>query len=561
MPYFRSLLLSLVVSVLIPHFSAHAQRGQLIEGLFRTIAEAQLERETRKRLEAERAATQTPPLDRTRSELNLPPGLFPGNQPPGNRPGSINVRSREAALFAQDLVNFSAGIDPLVEDLRSGATRNPAIRALLPEAYQVSADTRALIRRCDGLASLQPVVASYSDLDARWRQLSFSLRSLDGLSDRCTTSIRSCDRLVGSMAKQLRIQPQFDRHQLHDLMIVAASYMQTLMDDLQLAAIPRQQVAQLTHDCRLLRQRLLGEADHVHDMSYEDVVTRFTDFVARWRPFAEQVYAVNDPYLHRRLNRISECGDQTYALLWMPPPYNARTLTATAHRLEQGCAQLLDQLTFRTLASLSRQDQLRVFESSRNMHQRCREFEEATTRGVSRRDLQQLFAGIDRDWVSLRTTYAQLPAINQAALADVDHQCGQLRRALGVSSAVGPTIDRNRLLQVAAALEGAAEYLDADLQRYERYLQPSSFRKSIIEASREFHHHAEELHSELSRRTDLRKLQREAEHMLDGWTQLTKDLDHIEAHGLTERRAASLRRWHQEAAPLVAQAAAALLER
>ena len=40
------------LTMLVPAKPADAQRGQLIEDLFRTIAEAQLEREQRKRIEA-----------------------------------------------------------------------------------------------------------------------------------------------------------------------------------------------------------------------------------------------------------------------------------------------------------------------------------------------------------------------------------------------------------------------------------------------------------------------------------------------------------------------------
>jgi len=54
---------------------------------------------------------------------------------------------------------------------------------------------------------------------------------------------------------------------------------------------------------------------------------------------------------------------------------------------------------------------------------------------------------------------------------------------------------------------------------------------------------------------------REAEHMLDGWQQLTQDLSHAESHGLSAGRVENLRRAQQEMVPMVAQIAAALVER
>lgn len=558
MSRFRVLTLFLVVPFLLPKAPAQAQRGELIEGLFRTIAEAQLERERRKRAEAERAAAEAPRDLDNRRQLNVP---APGGPQRPNRPPSINVRSREAAEFAQTLVNFDASITPMVNDLRGGAANNPAIRAILPEAYRIAADTRTLLRQCDGLGSLQPIVESYSTLDAQWRQLSFSLRSIDGLSDRCTTGIRTCDKLVGTMTRQLGIQPQFDRHELHDLMLVAATHMVSLLDDLQLAPISIREVEKLTHDGRLLRQRLLGEADRVNQSTYEEVVTRFTDFSQRWRDFADVVYRIDDSHLHLRLNRIAECGEQTYALLWMPPPYDSRTLTVATNRLEQSVGQLLDQLTIRSLSSLSRRDQVRLFEASQDLYRQCHAFDTAVGENRSQRELRQSFTTVDRNWVSLRPTLAALQTINRATLADIDRSAHQLRGVLGIAASSAPSFSIEQLIDVAAALEDSSQYLDADVQRYQRYLQPADYRKSIVEASREFRHHAKQLHAGLTRQSDLATLQREAGHMFDGWQQLTKDIDHVESHGLSELRARSLRSDQQELAPLVAQVAAALLER
>ena len=123
------------------------------------------------------------------------------------------------------------------------------------------------------------------------------------------------------------------------------------------------------------------------------------------------------------------------------------------------------------------------------------------------------------------------------------------------------------MLQAAAALEGASEYLDADLQRYARYLQPDSYRKSLLDGSRELHHHAKQLHALLSQPAaghssqSMRKLQREAEQMLDGWEILSRELAHLHRHGLSSSRAERITRSQQELVPLVAQIAATLLER
>ena len=595
--FVRPLILCLAALILWPATKADAQRGEFIEGLFRTIAEAQLERERakqaeRRRQEAEKKAVESAARDpyevqlpsgfgrggngsgrasdrnspqTQRPPVGLNPNLLPPNQTSSRR--SINVRSREAAEFVGTLVKFNTGLDSLVQDLRVQSSRQLGLRTLLPQAYSVAAEGQALLGQCDGLASLGPIVAPYQQLDARWRQLSFELRSAGPISEACGGQIRQCDQLCSAMARQLGIQPQLDRRALRDLMIQAATYMQVLLDDMESVPIPAGQARQLSHDCRLLRQRLLGEADHVDQASYEDVVSRFTDFVRRWSEFSQLVYSLDHPGLNCRLDRIGQCGDQTYALLWMPPPTSGAQVPLIAQRLMRGFEVVQDQLTLRAMASLRREDQLRVMESSRDLYDAARQLETASQRGAPRREQQALLSDILVRWTPLRDTLVRIESMNPGSLAEIDRSCERLRDSLGVTEDLVTHINIQSILQAAAALEGASEYLDADLQRYARYLQPDSYRRTLLDGSREFHHHARQLHDLLSHpaaghnSSSMKKLQREAEQMLDGWEVLSRELAHLHRHGLSTSRAERITRSQQELIPLVAQIAAALLQR
>ncbi len=410
--------------MVLPASPVKAQRGSLIEDLFRTVTEAQFEREQRKRLEREQEFRRAPATSPGRIQ-SIP--LPPERRGRGDSARSINTPSREVADLAQHLIDFSGVINPLVAELRDAAPRNPAIRQLIPEAYQVAADTNSLIQRCDGMKTVEPLIEPYSELDARWRNLSFRLRALEGLSSGCRTGVRSCDKLIGTMSRHMNVQPQFDRHALHDMMIIAGAHMQSLLDDLELARIDPRDARRLAHDLRLLRQRLLGEADRVEVVTYDEAVVAFSDFSASWSQFSEQVYGINDPHLQRRLDRIRRIGDQTYELLWIPPPYNASTLTASARRLEVECGKMLDLLTIRSMVSLDPRDQIRLLESSRRMYTTSQELTKLTTANASREDLQERFGAIDQDWAFIQSTCRRLPTINRASLAAIESQCEQLR--------------------------------------------------------------------------------------------------------------------------------------
>ncbi len=576
MKLFRtSLFFIIYLLVLAP--PASAQRGEFIEGLFRTIAEAQVEREQRRDLPADPRVD--PRYRNTNDPRVLPNTNLPNTGPTRNVPvapssaagnpnvisraqvPSINVRSREAADFAQELVDFYVTVDGLVGELRTATTQNANLRPLLPSAYQISADSRTVIQSCDGIVVLDPIVPAFANLDSKWRQLSFNLRSMGGLSNNATQAIRRADQLVASMERRLKLGPQFDRLRLRDLMVVGSTCMDTLIDDIQLASIPSKQADELVRDCRVLQQQLLNQSQRVAEGSYEEVVSTFTDFAGAWSALGRRIGAIDDMHLHRRLDRIRECGNQTYALLWIPPPASSIDVRGASQRLERRVGEMLDQLTLRTMVALKPGDQPRVLESSRRLYDQCQQLETATARNAPPRELTAIFTGIDRDWSGLRASYQQMGTLPNGMLWEIDQVCEQMRSALNVSPSIGGAIDFEELLQSAASLQGAAEYFDADIDRFSRYVSNNAARQSLQDNSKDFFIHAKRIHSQLSGRANLPDLQREASHLVDGWEHLNNDLRDLARQGVPVRSAESLQRAHRDMAPFVAQLGAALLER
>ena len=591
-----SILLFIAIAFLMPAADANAQNGRLIESLFKTLAETQLEKERIKRDEAKkRPPVLLPPSQgglkpsKDPFKVQLPSGFGqPGRVPvvkpsvttrPSTRPvvkpiikppakvsTSINVRSREAAEYARQLVSFNSTIDPLIAELRRSTTKHPELRPLLPEAYQIAADGRALLKRCDGISSLNSIISPYQALDARWRRFAFSLSGINGLNATCSTSIDKCNTYAASMCKQLQLQPQFDRHALHDEMVVVATYMQSIIDDLELSTANADQCRILIHDCRLLRQRLLNAAGHVDELSYDEAAQTFTGFVQDWGGFAQRVYALNNSHLARRLARVREAGDRVYAILWMNPPPSFHDVSAIANRLDSQFGSLSDQITFRTIAGLPGQDQVRVLNATRQLYDHAVALEQAAQRKAPQGELQQAFGKLDQTWISVQPDFRRIPSVQRGVLAEIERSCQELRGTLGVGGDSGIPITAAQLIQAAAALEGTAEFINDSLRRDSRDLTPGSYRSSVTSAAREFYTHSRELHEEVSkpgRLTDARylgRLQREAERMLEGWQQLARDLDHIQDHGLSRSKAAQIKRAQRDITPFVAQVAAALLE-
>ncbi|TWU05065.1 hypothetical protein [Stieleria varia] len=567
-----------------------AQNGQLIEGLFRTLAESQLERERQKRAEAEERARREAIQREQESrrdpyEVRLPSGFgvpqpnLPARPPVGTPPGapirpdrgpelgSINVRSEKAAQYAQNLVAFNQSYSQLVAELRSAATRNAELRTLMPQVYEVSASGRTLLRQCDGLSVLSPIIPSHQEWDSRWRNISFQLRRVGGLSDSCNDAIRTCDQLCTAMSRQLNIQPQFDRIALRDQMTTAAAHMQTLMDDLELSSIPRDQCHRLEHDCRLLRQQLLADAQRIDRYGYNECVSKFSDFASRWRAFGAQAYALGDAHIARRLDRISECGEATYELLWIPPPSSVTEIGPIATRLKQKLDLVTEKMTLRALTSLPPGDQVRVLESVRQLTQQSVRFTNlATSSRPQRAELQSAFRSLDETWCAGQPLFVRIPTVNLGHVAEINRSCEQLREALNLRADYASPVRLADLVHSAAALEGTAEVLRDHVLRNQRYFQPNEFRAGITENVQSFYRHAKEVHELLSRgdrmndRRHMAELQEETGHLLEDWNQLAPQLSQIQNHGLSGPRATQIQQTGQEAVPPIAQLAAALLD-
>ena len=573
---------ALILCVLFAHASltssVQAQNGQLIEGLFKTWANAQLEKERMKRAEAEQRRREAearrnqgggaPPA--SPYELNLPSGFGQptprpqANNRPTPQPRQINVRSREVANYARELSGFAGNYGRLVQELRVAAPRNAAIRAALPSVYEVSATCDGIFDRIEGASSLAAFEDAHRLLDNRYRQVAFRLRSIDGLSDSCTDLVRKCDATCTTMLGQHGFEPQFDRRALHDVMISASAYIQALVDDLELTELERGQCRQLTHDARLFQQRLVVAGRQIPDMTYDQCVARFNDFATRWRAYSERVYALDNPYLSRKLDRISECGDQVYGLLWMPAPHSIEEVAGIAHRIAFNLNSISQSLSFFALVKLSPQEQTRMLTAMRELSRLANELEARSQRNAGRRELRDMFADFDRTWCSIQPQLGEIPAIRTGLIAETERGCRQLRDIFGISGDYFAAVPLADLVGTAAALEGASEVLDRTINNYDQYLQPSSYRRDVVDTTRSFLRHAREVH-ELISRTErlnnpdhLEELREEAEELLEDWRDLDRNLANVQLRGLSASRAANLRRAQEQVIPLLGEIAAAL---
>ncbi|QEG39487.1 hypothetical protein [Roseimaritima ulvae] len=536
---------------------ALAQRGQFIEGLFRSIVEAELEK-NQQREQQRRQQTQ-------RTERRPLPSA---PQPPDVRPAAPSAAAprRGAATNDQRLLTFRDWIQQytlhaaaLADELRRPSGHVPGSRALIGDVLHLHAHADALSRQALAVTEYRQVIDEYCDVDSDWRPLSFQLRSLDGLRPQTMQSVSALDQYSNQICKLLGVQAQFDRRRMQELMTIASTYMNALLDDLQLVRGRSAEIRQWIHDGRILEQQLQREADFAATAELDQIMPRYNDFVTRWRSYAAPLYQLNDAHVDVRLERIRQCGEEVFALMYMPPVADGNLLFRASARLEQQVAKLLDQLTIRALVRLPAREQNAIVNDARSLWTRCREFNQLVDPQATpprQSSLRQQFVDIDGRWQALQSRLAAIDAIDPAVLRDVQRSSQQIRELLGMHE----TLDQQRGLELAASLEGQAEYLNADIQRYRRYYTPRDFGAEFTECGDRFLRLARQLNSQLSNQAPLRDLQATCKALLSEWEHLSESSETLSQHGLSGSRPYRIQASMRELAPIVAELAAMLID-
>ncbi|WP_153557429.1 FUSC family protein [Roseimaritima sediminicola] len=253
----------------LPARPAAAQRGQFLENVIRTFGEAAVERERRKRLEEERRA-QEAARQAAEVERFSDPRRFEVD--PG-RSQTIQVRSETALRFVRSMNDFHSGLDQLVADLRTRPAPRP-LRETLPDLIELSAAAPELVRRMDDRATLEPVRAAYLDFDARWRSLAYEMEPFARRDSTRERLLRQLDRTADDLIAMFDQPSQFERPRLERNLIAAATYMQGLIDDLEMER-DRHGSGRLARRTRVLMEQRLLEADNLSQLSNQEIVERF----------------------------------------------------------------------------------------------------------------------------------------------------------------------------------------------------------------------------------------------------------------------------------------------
>ena len=492
----------------------------------------------------------------------IPPNTLRSNssEPLSTRPlglrQSVTLRSFD---FQDALRRMDRQCATLALLLRDETQRNPALKNVIPTANRLSSDVRVMLQNMAATSVTGDLVQAYSRVDQDWRQLEFQLQGMGGLSGDALEAMHECGRLITRMSRQLGLLPQFDRGQLHNLLLAVGTKLGTLIDDLRLADIDDRLRHSLVGALRLMRQDAYNLVDRVGDLERRDLVLELEKLNGAWQRVAPELDEIVDVHVQRRVQDIAKTIRQAHGLLWILLPPHTGVLPASRTRLVEHCRLLVDELS----EHLARADQLTGIEQIRLAAQRVLQGSESLniqlSQGAPVGVWKPLLIGVQRGWSELRAQLVSRRLVKQQMISAIDIELQRLEAGLGVENQGSDTIDQQQLLRLGAAIESTAGYVDADLQRYGSLMQPLAFRDTTLSASSAFLQSAKMFHRLIDQQADAGTVRQAATAMQDSWKRLLPGLSQIQSHGVSAIRARNLLQDHRELVEYMSEVSGFLL--
>jgi uncharacterized phage infection (PIP) family protein YhgE len=461
-------------------------------------------------------------------------------------PPSAIAASPASADLRRVVDSFTSEAGRLTSGLQNETRFDPNIRSLLGDAVRLRATLDVMNQRLSSGGDAALLQRDYESLDQQWRTLSHFIKQLPSTSSAVQRTVANLDGINAELTKLLRIAPQMPRQDLVPLLAALTSDLDHLTEDIHLDLYAHPQRDTWINAVRDLRTR----ADQLRSLvanqySYQDVIRYYKQFNDAWLSAKRELRSVDNRYVQRNLNRITQTTDRLNAVLWLPPVIDGRDILYLAELLQRNVETVSEQISLQQLLALENANE--VFKRARDFYVYSQEFRNTVSRETNLENIRWDFKSLDTAWFDLKAllTPVQDPRTVQK-MALVEGALSELRTGLGLQ----PTFDQAQLGELASELDNMADLLAYDVQRLvgpsNRY--PPQVRDEALSASVNLQRTARKLHQVVRQNATLTRLQQLVQQMNREWQRLQTVLVQ-----LTPEDRSRIARSFQEIAPAMAK--------
>lgn len=437
-------------------------------------------------------------------------------------PPSQSQASQELIQIRRFLPSVSQEGALLVDSLYSDLQRAPGIRSLLSDVFKLNAALTVLVERSKYVSDHEKIRPDLSALDRDWRNLSFRLSHVRGISKDSRAHIEKINKYKSQLSKALKIEPQLDSRELLRQADTVNVSIRILVDDIKIELEETGRLDPLLVEGRKIQKDARRFADMISgEAGYDDVVKTFRHFKSHWSRYAAKLESFGNRRVERGILRVHHSNHALHKLLWVPESSDWNQLSALTGMLTRDIEKLFEDLSLNQLISLSNSRE--VVRSASTCSRACKHLDDGVTQKLKPLDLADRFEPVQKSWFTFANHMRQFKGSKVwASMKEMNETVVALREALQVQ----PGFDREQVAESAATLENLADHLEFDMKTWldRREFAGTSRRARYLSEASDFVKNTHSFHQAIVNDADVKELQRRSSILWDEWHRLSRYL-------------------------------------
>lgn len=489
--------------------SAHGQddkRREFIEGLFRSIMES-------------------------RTQNQAPPGLsvpVPPIPPAAQVPPPSNQSNQQLARYRELIGNYSGQANALANNLGQASSQKPNLRAYLSDVYTIRSQALQMQQSCNSVTHLHTVEPQFRTLDTAWRDLSFRLSNERSLNVACTQNVQLIEQYGNELSDLFGIQADFDRTRTVFVAGQATAYTSALVDLLQEQLQSQPATAGILQEGR----QLIGLANHfgmnVANQTLPVAMESLQQWGNAWKVYEAKLRTIQNPSLAHAMSRVATCHTELYDLMRIERPMDYSYLQQLSVQMQLSIQALFNQLSLQSLGGLSPNQIQALIAAQQSVSNQMQVFQTSLQRNTGQQQVVNNFVNLYNSWQNVDRYLGALHGQAANSRATVQAQMGQIRDFLQVPD----TLDMNRTLTQAAALEGLASNLYTVLAQTAQFIPQRSYRNQLFLQSQRFLQNAKIFHAQVASGSNQAALEQSCGTLVDSWQSCSQLIQGLPARGV-----------------------------
>lgn len=412
--------------------------------------------------------------------------------------------------------DFSDEITQLSYALNDEVRRLPNIRTFLNDANIISALAVTLDRHASRINDHRQLQDEFQDLDAKWRELSYRLNAVRGISKPVTEEIAAVDQINEKMRDAIGMRPQVNRRELQQKTASLAAELNNLSEDIQSELTPRD-AQQYQLALSRARQQVLNLSSLIDDpvVDMEMVENEYRKFQALWYPQRAKLQEHDNRYFDRSLRRITQSDGEIHQLLLLPTKVDSQQLIYLTSALQKNIDEFFERMSLKLLMHLPKADRVPVVASE--FYGVCEHFIDEVKQNVDYNELLDSFQYIEQAQRSFFNVFGELESDEAiAALRQIEQTINTLSESLQVQRDV---FDRRHAVDLAAKAETVIEDLEYFTKRWLKR-DPQPFARDCLAAVSELRTNTAQLHQDLVASVPTTNTRREMDDLYNTWREV-----------------------------------------